>query len=148
MMVEILVAVSIIAIAVIAATTVTQKAVQVSRMAFHTSQATFLLEEGAEAVRILRDNGWTNISALDPGTAYYPVFSSGTWTLSDTPNTVGIFTRTVSVASVTRDNITKDIAGSGTDDPGTKLVTISVSWQEGGTVMEKMLRFYILDNFS
>src|SRR3989344_6211936 len=100
MMVEELVAVSIIAISIIAAMAVSQKAVQVSRQAVHTSQAAFLLEEGVEAVRITRDNGWGNISALSSGTTYYPGFTSGTWTLSATPSAIGIFTRTVEVASV------------------------------------------------
>ncbi len=148
MMVEILVAVSIITISILTAMAVSQKTVQVARQAFHTAQAAFLLEEGAEAVRILRDDDWANISALTNGTEYYPVFSGGTWTLSETPGTAGIFTRMVSIASVERDNTTKDIAVSGTDDPGTKLITVSVSWQEGGVIRTKSLQFYIMNVFS
>jgi len=148
MMVEVLVAVSIIAISIIAAMAVSQKAVQVSRQAVHTSQAAFLLEEGVEAVRITRDNGWGNISALSSGTTYYPGFTSGTWTLSATPSAIGIFTRTVEVASVKRDGITGNIASTGADDPGTKLITVSVSWQEGGMTKSKSLQFYIMDIFS
>jgi hypothetical protein len=71
--------------------------------------------------------------------------------LSATPNTVGIFTRTVSVASVSRDNITDDIAPSGggaTNDDGTRLVTVDVSWVEGGATRNKTLSFYISDIFS
>lgn len=147
MMVEILVAVSIIAISVVAAMTVTQKSLQVARQALHTAQATSLIEEGAEAVRILRDNGWANITAITAGTNYYPLFTGGTWTLSATPSTVGIFTRTISVASVKRDGVTGDIAGTGADDPGTKLMTVSISWPEGGTTKTKNLQFYIMDIF-
>lgn len=148
MTVEVLVAISIITISVLATTTVVQKSIYVSRQAFHTAQAAFLLEEGAESVRILRDNNWTNISSLVPGTNYYPVFSSNTWTLSTTANTVGIFTRKVTIASVNRDNTTKDIASVGTDDPGTKLVTVTVSWLEGGTTIVKTLQFYIINIFT
>ena len=148
MMVEVLVATSIIAVAVLSAMTVTQKSVQVSRQAFHTSQATFLLEEGAEAVRIVRDNGWASISGLTAGTEYYPTFSGGTWSLSSALNIVGIFTRTVSVEAVDRDDATSDITSSGgTDDPETKLVTVSVSWQEGGMTVEKSLQFYLMNIF-
>ena len=148
MIVEVLVAVSIITVSILAAMMVAQKSIYVSRQAFHTTQAAFLLEEGAEAVRILRDNAWNNISSLNPGTNYYPTFSGDTWILSSTANTVGIFTRTVTIANVNRDNTTKDISSAGTNDPGTKLMTVTVSWLEGGTPVMKTLQFYIMDIFS
>lgn len=149
MTVEILVAISIITVSVLAAMAVAQKSVYVSRQAFHTEQAGFLLEEGAEAMRILRDNNWTNISSLTAGADYYLSFSGGTWILSATPNTVDIFTRTVSVSNVNRDNTTKDIiSAGGTLDDGTKLVTITVSWAEGGVIVTKTLQFYITNIFS
>ena len=148
MVVEILVAASIITISILAATAVAQKSIYVSRQAFHATQAAFFLEEGAETVRILRDNAWTNISSLSAGTNYYPTFSGGIWTLSTTPNAVDIFTRTVSITNVNRDNTTKDISVTGTDDPGTKLVTVTASWTEGGVVITKTLQFYIINIFS
>lgn len=149
MTVEVLIAVSIITVSVLAAMAVTQKSVYVSRQAFHTAQAGFLLEEGAEAMRILRDNGWTNISSLTADADYYPAFSGGTWILSVMPNTVDIFTRIVSVSNVNRDNTTKDIVSSGgTLDNGTKLITITVSWLEGGVTVTKTLQFYLTDIFS
>lgn len=149
MMIEVLIAASIITISILAAMSVAQQSIYVSRQAFHTAQATFLLEEGAEAVRIVRDNAWSNISSLTLGTNYYPTFTGGTWTLSSTANTVGIFTRTVVLTSVNRDDITKDIVESGgTLDSGIKLVTITVSWLEGATTVTKNLQFYIVDIFS
>ena len=147
MTVEIIVAISIIVVSVLAAMTVTQKSIYVSRQALHVSQASFLLEEGAEAVRIIRDNAWSNISSLNVGTNYYPAFSSS-WTLSTAPSTVGIFTRTVTVASVNRDATTGDISVSGTNDTGTKLITVTISWAESGQAMNKILSFYIMDIFS
>jgi type II secretory pathway pseudopilin PulG len=148
MMVEVIVVISIITVSMIASMAVAQKSIYVSRQAVDATEATFLLEEGAEAVRILRDNNWTNISGLTAGTNYYPLFTGGTWTLSTTPNTVDIFTRKVVLSNVNRDNGTKDIASVGTNDPGTKLVTVTVSWVEGGTTVTKTLSFYILDIFS
>ncbi len=148
MMVEVLVVVSIITISMLASMAVAQKSIFVSRQAYHVSQASFLLEEGAEAVRILRDNAWSNISGLTAGTTYYPMFSGGTWTLTTTPGTVGSFTRSVAVASVLRDDVTGDIAATGTNDPGTRLVTVTVSWMEGGSAVTKTLSFYIFDIFS
>ena len=100
-------------------------------------------------MRIVRDNAWSNISGLTVGTNYYPTFSGGTWTLSTTANTVGIFTRQVVLLSVNRDSTTDDIVTSGgVVDDGTKLVTITVSWQEGATTISRELSFYLTDIFS
>jgi len=148
MMVEILIVASIISVSVLAFMAVAQKSIYLSRQSLHTAQAVFLLEEGAEAVRVLRDNNWDNITALSTNTTYYPTFTGGTWTMSDTPSTVGIFTRTVDIDSVNRDNITDDIAVSGTADDGTRLVTVNVSWLEGGNTVTKTLSFYISNIFS
>ena len=149
-MVEVLVVLSIITVSILAAMIVTQKSVSVSRASFQATQAAFILEEGAEALRILRDNAWTNISSLNVGTNYYLKFTSGTWTTSSTSadGIVDIFTRSISIANVNRDNSTKDISGAGTNDPDTKLVTITVSWPEGGTITTKTLQFYIINIFS
>ncbi len=145
LLIEVIVAFSIISVALIAAMEVSQKAIYVGRQSLHTSQASFLLEEGAESVRVLRDNGWANISALSNATNYYPTFSGGTWVMSTTSNPVGIFTRTVTLASVKRDNTTQDISSTGTDDPGTKLITVTASWLEGSNNLSKTLQFYISD---
>lgn len=148
MMVEVIIVTSIIAVSVLAFMAVAQKSIYLSRQSLHTAQAVFLLEEGAEAVRIVRDNNWANISALSPNTTYYPEFSGGTWIMSTTPNTIGSFTRTVSINNVNRDEATDDIADTGTNDVGTRLVTITVEWTEGGTSLNKTLSFYISDIFS
>lgn len=149
MTVEILVAISIITVSILAAMTVAQKSIYVSRQAFHTTQAAFLLEEGAEAVRILRDNAWTNISSLTVGANYYPTFSDGTWMLSATANTVGIFTRAVTFTNVNRDGDSNIVTSGGMLESPifTKLVTVTVSWLEGGVTVNKTLQFYIMNIF-
>lgn len=131
MVVEVLVATSIITISILIAMTVAQKSIYVSRQAFHTTQATFLLEEGAENARIARDNDWSNLSTLNSS------------------EQIDIFTRTVVASDVNRDNTTKDIVSSGgTLDLGTKLITVTVSWLEGAQIINKTLQFYLSDIFS
>ena len=152
-MLEILIAVSIVTISVLAATAVTSKAVYLSRQSFHESQAAFLLEEGAEGTRIVRDTGWSNISSLSLATNYYLVFSGGTWTLStsssNSSNPIGIFTRTIVISSVNRDSTTQNIVSSGgVLDSGTKFITVTVSWKEGGSTLTKALSFYLTNIFS
>jgi Tfp pilus assembly protein PilV len=146
--VEIMIAVSIIVVVILVALSVAEKSIKVSRLNLRSVQAAFLLEEGAEATHLLRDNAWTNISSLSPAATYYPFFSGGTWVLSGTPTQIGIFTRTVTIVNVNRDNITNDIAVSGIDDPGTKLVTVTVFWNDGETTITRTLQFYISDIFS
>ncbi len=124
-----MVAVSIITAAILATMAVAQKSVYVSRQALHTTQAAFLLEEGAENARIARDNAWSNVASLN------------------TSEQIGIFTRTVAASGVNRDNTTSDISAAGTDDPDTKLITVTVYWPEGGNVITKTLQFYIMNIF-
>lgn len=147
-MVEVLVSLSIIVVSILAAMSVTEKSMAVSRQALHTAQSSFLLDEGAEAVRILRDGSWNNISNLSVGTPYYLVFANGNWSLSATPSTVGNFTRTIIMSSVNRDANSSDIVVSGVNDPLTRLVTVNVSWNESGQIKNKTLPFYIMDIFS
>jgi Tfp pilus assembly protein PilV len=148
MMVEIIIVASIVVVFVLGAMAVAQKSISLSRQSLHVSQANFLLDEGAESVRIVRDNAWSNITSLTSGANYYPTFSGGTWTLSSTSNTVGNFTRKVMVENVNRNNSTQDIAASGTNDPNTKLVTVTVTWTEGATSMARTISFYITNIFS
>ena len=130
MTIEVLVAVSIITVSILAASAVAQKSIYISRLAFHSTQAAFLLEEGAENARITRDDAWSNASSLN------------------STEQIGIFTRTVVASGVNRDNTTKDIAATGNDDPGTKLITVTLSWSEGGETISKTLKFYLSDIFS
>ncbi|MEI7809931.1 MAG: hypothetical protein WCI41_00015 [bacterium] len=148
MMVEILVAASIMTVIILAVMSVAQKTISVSRVSVESTQASFLLEEGAEVARTIRDNGWSNVLALNTSTTYYPTFTGGVWTLSSTPNTIGIFTRTVNISNVNRDNTTADISVTGTNDTGTKLITVTVTWVDGGQTITRTLPFYISDIFS
>ena len=150
MMIEVVIASAIIVISILAIMSVATRSIAFSRQAFHNTQATFLLEEGAEAVRINRDNSWTsNIANLTPGTNYCLYFNNTTWVLQTSNCTAtGIFTRTVTIASVNRNATTQDIATTGTNDAGTKLVTITVSWYEGSNNITKTLPFYISNIFS
>src|ERR1035437_605758 len=116
MMIEIIIVISIITVSTLAAMAVAQKSIYLARQSTHASQAAFLLEEGAEATRIVRDNAWSGISSLTANTNYYLKFSGGTWITSSTSTDgiVDIFTRKVSITGVNRDNTTKDISAIGT----------------------------------
>ncbi len=156
--VEVLIVASIMATSFLAITTVAQKSIQVSRQSLHILQASFLLEEGAEAVRSVRDDLWTNISSLLTTTTYYLNFNttSSKWGLSTTANTSGIFTREVTIAPVYRDNTSYNILASQCNptttcflDSETKLIKITASWPEGGNPLpiKKEVSFYLAKIF-
>ena len=146
-MVEVLIVVSVITVSIIVALSVAQKSIYLARQSLSQAKVAFLLEEGAEAARIVRDNNWSNISSLTLGTDYYLVFSGGTWTLSVAPSTVGIFTRKVVFSPAYRD-VNQNLASSGTPDSQTVLVTVSVSWIDSGKNLSKTIQFYLTDLFS
>lgn len=151
-LVEVLIACAILSLCIIALMTASSKGIQTSSQALRQTQAGFILEEGAEAVKTIRDASWSNISSLTTGTTYYLSFSTSTntWSLSTTPPPTidSIFTRNVVLSAVNRDS-NDDIASSGTLDARTKKVTVTVSWPiSDNTTSSKTLDFYISDIFN
>ncbi len=150
-LVEILIASAIMTTMIFALISAVQKGIQLSYYALKQTQASLLLEEGAEAVKSIRDANWTNISSLTLNTDYYLSFDNGTnvWSLSTIPTAIidSIFTRKVLISSVLRDGTDK-IASSGTLDIGTKKITITTSWPiSDGTTFSSNLIFYIANIF-
>lgn len=148
LLLEVIIVISIISISVWAIMSVAQKSIQLSQRSLHANQATFLLEEGAEAIRIIRDSAWSNIASLNMDTDYYLSFSGNTWTLTSNPETIGNFGRRVRFSNVNRDALTGSIDPTGSADAGTKLVSIYIDWFEGSNLTNRTLEFYLSDIFS
>ena len=88
-------------------------------------RATSLLKEGTEAVRSVREKGWTNVAT--DGT-YHPVVSGSAWALSSGTETLGGFTRQIVISTPERNAAGALVASGGTNDPSTKHVVVTVSW--------------------
>lgn len=152
-LVEVLIAVSIMSLTVFSLISASTKGLQLSQQSLAQIQTSYLLEEGAEAVKSIRDTAWTNIGSLTTDTAYYLAFNTGTntWSLSTTPTSLidSVFTRTVVFSSVTRD-INDDIVSSNDsyDDPGTRGVTVTVSRILPSGTVSKTLSFYMSNIFN
>lgn len=158
-LIEILIACSIISISMFALMQTAEKGIQLSSLALKKSQASFLLEEGAEAVKSIRDNNWTTISNLSLSPTKYHLFfntSLSAWILDpSTTNLAGSiptypidgFNRTITISSVGRDSNDDILASGGTIDPRTKEVTIEVTWTAFNGPNSKILSFYITDIF-
>lgn len=148
-LIEVIVASTVLSVLSMVLLSATSKGIKLSNQALDQVQAGYLLEEGAESVKILRDTNWTNISSAIDNTTYYLNFntSSNVWSLSTTPSTIdSFFTRTVVFYPVYRDG-NDDISDAGTLDSGTKKVTVNVSWNysEPST---KSLSFYVSNIFN
>jgi hypothetical protein len=154
-LVEIAVAIGIVTTVLFVTAQASQLAHRVMVKNARETQAQFLLEEGAEIMKILRDTGWTaHIAPFISGTLYYPVFDATThsWrgTLDNPGQIQGIFTRTVKVETVYRRNSDDDIVDFSSPDPktldaGTRKTTIRVSLSEAGTNAIREVVTYISD---
>jgi type II secretory pathway pseudopilin PulG len=88
-------------------------------------QATTYLKEAQEAMRVIQANGWTNFAS---GT-YHPVVSGTTWSLAVGSETINsIFTRQIVISDVYRDTNDNIATVSGSLDPSTRKVDITISW--------------------
>jgi len=145
-LIEIVFAAAIVSLSLTGVLSVAQQSLRLSEFSLREAQAAFLLDEGAEAVRGMRDVQWTNISGLSTSTTYYLSFQSGANAgfATTTTNTYldGIFERSVRVAEVYRDGNDR-IASSGTLDTGTRKVRVEVSWQNRGATTTRAVELYL-----
>lgn len=144
-LIEVVVAASVIAAVLMLLLGSIQNSVDVSARSLERTQASYLLEEGSEAVKAIRDNGWSTISALTNGTTYYLSWSGSAWSLTTTASTIGEFTRRVTFASVSRDTNDDIVTTGGTTDSGTRAVTVTVSWTVASGTKSESISFYITD---
>lgn len=149
--IEVLVACMIMSVVTLALMSAATKGIELSGKALKQVQAGLLAEEGAEAVKSIRDNSWTTIANFSVGTDYYLTFdtNSNTWSLSETPTSLvdGIFTRKVVFSEVYRDNNNDDISTAGTLDDGTMKVSVTVTWASSGSTVSRNIIFYVANIF-
>jgi hypothetical protein len=88
-------------------------------------QAQSLLHEATDAVRSVREKGWTNVAT--DGT-YHPVPGASDWSLASGAESISGFTRQVVISTPQRNSSGTIVASGGTNDPSTKHVVVTVSW--------------------
>lgn len=149
-LIEALIATSIIMAFLVALVSVHNTYLSSSLSDLFEVKATYLAEEGMEAVKGLRDASWTNnIASQANDTSYYLAFSNGAWTLTTTPLLIDSkFSRTVRFSSVGRDSSSDIVTSGGTSDPNTRKVTVVVSWPLGETTATRSIETYITNIFS
>ena len=151
---EIIIASAIIVGAVVALINILVLSKYTAEFSTQKIQAAFLLEEGVEAVKFIRDTGWNqNIVPLLINTDYYLVFSTSTsvWTIGSAPIPAidGIFTRSFRVEHVSRDassNIETSYNPANLDLE-TKKIIMRVTWPFKGQNKTATLETYLVDLF-
>ncbi len=147
--IEIVIATTIISIAFLIMMSTASMSLKFSEKSVVRLKADFLLEEGVEAVKIIRDNDWTtNIASLSVGTDYFLEFNGAIWVVSVNNILIdGVFERKFTIDDVYRD-ANDDISSSGILDSNTKKITVYVSWSEDGSTVTRSISFYILNIFN
>jgi len=147
-LVEVIVAVSIATISILSVWKVYNFFIRISISNPSFFQASFLAEEGIEAIKFLRDSGWnSNITTLSAGLPYSLVFNGTNW--ATTTSVIYIdnkFDRRVILSDVYRD-INGNIAETGSFDAGTKKVLVVVAWQKNNSTTTKEIITYVTNIF-
>ncbi len=152
-MIEVVVAVAIIAIAFTALFDVYSSYLRVQFANTRIVKASFLLEEGIEVVRLLRDTSWSsNIGNITVGTNYYFNWTGSAWQTTTTLQTVDtLYTRKVVFSNAYRDGTDRLVTSGGTLDSNTRGYTVTVTWPTnltGSGTTSRQVSSYITNMFT
>jgi len=147
LLVELLIAIGLMAVFLPALLTAYVTSTQGTVQQENRVRASTLLRESEEAVRVVRENGWTSFA--NNGT-YHPEISGSSWSLVLGNETVENLTRQIEIANVYRDANGDIVETGGQLDPSTKLITVTISWDEPsfGSVESNFYLTRYLDNLS
>lgn len=132
-LIEIVVAVAMASAALAGFSQASMTALRLLKSEKNNLETMLLAQEGLEAVRLVRDEAWAAVASStdsqSPSSRYYPVVQNGKWVLATiSPGLVnGRYDRFVQFEKVSRDGSDRITAEGGTDDPGTRKVTATVS---------------------
>ena len=147
-LIEVVIGVTIISLSLFGLITALLSMSSLEVRSLRQTQSAYLLEEGLEAIRFLRNNDWETIANLEVGADYWLIFSNDIWTISQTENQINnLFDRRLNIEAVYRDSDFK-IQETGTLDPDTKKITITVSWPHRGATTTRTISTYLTNIFS
>ena len=142
-MVEVLVGISIVAVTLIAIGFGVNAYVEARRELITETKSTYLVEEGYEIIRAIRDNDWNTIEALTTGTTYYLAVATTTIAISNSPEIIDSNYRRSFVPRAVYRNGSDDIVPSTTPgatvDAGSRQIDVSVAGPNGTTTLSAIL---------
>ncbi len=145
--IEVIIATSIVTLSMISISVVYGNFVSLSIKNTDKIQAAFLLDEGVEALKMIRNNSWSQIASSTPNTDYYLVWYNNIWQSTTTQIVVdNKFIRKYRVRNAYRDGNLNVYESSsyGSNDDNNKIVDLSVNWNNGATTT-KSISFYIFN---
>jgi len=140
--VEIILSISIFAILGMSTVTVVIGGMMSGSRAQEQTTATAYAKEGIEAINSIRNSGWENITNGTYGVSAV----SGSWAVADTSDINLPFTRVITIADVQRLN-GAIVSSGGAVDPGTKKITVTVSWNTAVTKNNSIVLSQYLTNW-
>lgn len=128
---EIIIGISIIFISVVSVISTYNFFFRMAQKNVKIVKAEYLLEEGIEIVRSMRDFGWQEFSDMPTNVDNFLFFNGTKWELSNNVLIDNFFERKFIMTDVYRDG-GDNISLLGTLDSGSKKVEVFVSWNEFG----------------
>ncbi len=146
-LIEVVVGLSVIFVSMVSVMTAYNFFLKVANNNTMVVKAEFLLEEGVEALRFIRDKSWNDFSNIPTDTTYHLVFQEGTWLATSTNLYIDdFFERKFSINNVYRDS-GDDISETGVLDDGSRKVIVSVSWFGAGATSTRSTSVYLTNLF-
>lgn len=149
--IEVIIGSAIIVIALVALVSSMAGVLKVDASSSRSVQATLLADEGIEVMRHLRDISWdSSIAPLTTGSTYHFEFNGSSWSVVAGAGSLidSALTRTVIVNEVQRDAESDIVSSGGTVDPGTKLVTVTVTYPTSSGISTTTASTYLMNIFS
>ena len=142
-LVEIILALGIFVILATSGVTTVLHSFSVNKLGEEQSNAELYTQEGLEAVRSIKNQGWSNLSAGTFGLTT----SGGNWDFSGSSDAKDKYTRQITISGVNRDVSGNIVESGGSVDTDTLKVTSSVSWNFSGPRNDTISFSTYLTNF-
>ncbi len=145
-LVEVILALAIFMILAVSGVTTVLHSFSVNKLGEEQTNAELYAQEGIEAVRSIKNQGWSNLIA-DVQTKGLKT-TSGFWEFNgSTSDTKDKYTRSVLVSAVNRDVSGNIVDSGGATDPDTLKITSNVSWNYSGPRNDTISYLTYLTNF-
>ncbi|KKT39226.1 MAG: hypothetical protein UW35_C0010G0016 [Candidatus Collierbacteria bacterium GW2011_GWF2_44_15] len=132
-MVEVMIAVALLMVVAIGSLSANSLATGTIVINQQRSRANFLAREAMEALMSVRAKSFTSLAAG----GFHPVMTEDGWTLTPGIETIGEFTRIITLSNVMRqlscdEEVCAIVEGGGVFDEGTMKARVTVTWNEVG----------------
>lgn len=146
---EVLIASSVITVFVVALVGVYNLHLKIIFGASEEIKASYLAEEGVEAIKFLRNDSWDLfISPLTIGSDHFITWQTDRWVTTGTNTYIdGLYERKIILNQVLRNSEDDIVESGGSVDDSARKVTVTVSWRDGNATSTKSVSTYITDIF-